>query len=405
MGLFKKKAQTKIGDRVISGDNFIGESSLLDPNTFATLLNQDNVKVSSDLLVLHRQNYLMQEIVSKLTNDLSNIEIYQEDNANAQLVEYINKREFRMMIKEAWYNYLFKGYFILGKSVRALGSDDIRMEVITLESSILNGIYTNGRLTGIRINAMKIDTDEAGMSSELMIYGNREYASNKVIYNAPLESVKEQIRTIEFGRGYLQSVFSRGAIAPVILTLRPGENPPTPAQEESIMDRLKKALTRKDSPANIIPVTGFDINNISADTKNTAIIDAIKKAEESALLGMGISAEILGLNPTQSAMRTRTDAIQSYYATTIIPQVEMFLGALSMWLNKYSRYSNVDLAVDMTKLPFTKDKDIENLTKAAGALQVLTRNEVRKMFGYDELTDEEMGEVNEDKETGNGNGE
>ena len=402
MGLFKKKAQTKVGDRIIRGDNFVGESSLLDANTFATLLNQEKVKVSSDLLVLHRQNYLMQEIVNKLTNDLSNIEIYQENKANAQLVEYINKREFRMMIKEAWYNYLFKGYFILGKSVRALGSDDIKMEVITLQSSILNGIYTAGRLTGIRINAMKIDTDEAGMSRELMIYGNREYASNKVIYNAPLESVKEQIRTIEYGRGYLQSVFSRGAIAPVILTLRPGENPPTPQQEDSIMDRLKKALTRTDSPANIIPVTGFDINNVSADTKNTAIIDAIKKAEESALLGMGIAPEVMGLNEKQAAMATKSDSLEAYYASTIIPQVEQFMGALSAWLNKYSSYTNVDLAVDMTKLPFTKDKELAAISRAAGALSVLTQNEVRDLFGYKPVEGGD-GEVNDnEEETANG---
>ena len=378
---YTKKAQTDIGSRILAKDNYVGESSLIDASTLSSLLNQDNVKVSEDLLVLHRQNYLLQEIVNKLTNDLSNIAFYQENNGNGKLIEYLNRREFRMMIKKAWYNYLFKGYFILGKDIR-FGSSDEGLEVITLENSIFNGLYTDGRFTGIRINAMKIDTDAEGMNEELMIYGDRDYGTNKILFNAPLESVKEQIRTIEYGNGYLQSVFSRGAIAPVILTLRQNEVAPSPAQEENIFTRLKKALRQKDSPVSIVPVTGFDVHNVSADTKNTAIIDAIRKAEESALLGMGIPAEVLGMNEKQAAAATKTDSILVYYNSTIIPMVEQFAGALSMWLNKYSSYNGVDIAVDNSKLAFTKDKEIEAITKAAGTLQVLTRNEVRAMYNY-----------------------
>ena len=53
-----------------------------------------------------------------------------------------------------------------------------------------------------------------------------------------------------------------------------------------------------------------------------------------------------------------------------------------MWLNRYSQYKKVDIAVDNSKLPFTKDKEIDAITKAAGTLQVLTRNEVRERFNY-----------------------
>ena len=326
MGIFKKKEQTKIGDKVLANDNFVGSSSLIGGSLLSDFMNVESVKVPKDLISLHKTNYLLQEIVNKLTNDLSNIEYYQEDKGNGNLIEYLNRREFRMMIKEAWYNYLFKGYFILGKSPMALGSGDIKMEVITLESSILEGLYTSGRLSGIRINAMKIDTDAAGMGKEFMIYGNREYASNKVIYNAPLDAIREQIRTIEYGTGYLQSIFSRGAVSPIILTLRPGEAAPTKNQEDGLKERLKKAFRQKDTPVSVVPVTGFDVNNIGTNTRDLAIIDAVRKAEESALLGMGIQPEVLGLNQKQEAMATKTDGIQTYYASTIIPMVEQFIG-------------------------------------------------------------------------------
>ena len=387
---FKKKEQTKLGDRVLAQDNHFGSNSLIGGTSLADLLNVESVTIPKDLITLHRTNYLLQEIVNKLTNDLSNLEYYQEDKGNGKLVEYLNRREFRMMIKQAWYNYLFKGYFILAKSPMALGSPDVKLEVITLESSILEGLYTAGRLSGIRINAMKIDTDAAGMNREFMIYGNREYASNKIVYNAPLDCIREQIRTIEYGRGFLQSIFSRGAIAPVLLTLRPGEPVPSVTQEASIMSRLKKAFRQKDTPANVVPVTGFDIHNVGTNTRDMAIIDAIKKAEESALIGMGIQPEVLGLNEKQEAMATKSDGILVYYNSTIIPMAEQFLGALSMWLNKYSNYTNVDVAVDNSKLPFTKDKEIEAIARAAGTLQVLTRNEVRERFNYEPIDESEL---------------
>jgi HK97 family phage portal protein len=164
----------------------------------------------------------------------------------------------------------------------------------------------------------------------------------------------------------------------------------TEVQAGEFQERLKSKINGNDKAGSVaILQQEFGYLQLALSPSDLQLIESKRMNQEQICNVLGVPSILF--NNDNSSYNNRITAVKELINLTIVPHWGQVRDALNMWLLPMFKETGY-LDFDITNLPELAD-DLANLKTVYGDMWQITPNELRKLFGMDELPDPNMNKI------------
>ncbi len=219
------------------------------------------------------------------------------------------------------------------------------------------------------------------MKNELWHMKRPTADANQLIGDSPAESIRYEIEQYLAAGVHNTSLLKKGFSAKSMIKLKEGFSSD---QYKQTSEAIRKNYSGEHGEGTVVSSVIDQILNIGLSNKDMDFLNLQKRNENTIYNRYNIPLPLI--SPDNQTLANMGSAQFQFIDMAVLPQLKRILSELTLFLGHRYKIDQLKLWYDETGIGAVAERKIET-TKSAGAIGVLTINELRGNLGYEPLTD------------------